>query len=262
MFYYGGKTPKPMGEWRPEVHDSDGLLIHNGESGEWLWRPLQNPETLAMDYFQTQDVAGFGLLQRDQSFQNYMDPEARYEARPSAWVEPHDPWGPGQVVLIQIPTPDETNDNVVAFWRPEQAASPQDAPMTFNYSVHYGNAGIPDEPMARVVDTFVGDGSRIGGGDQEGAARVIVDFQGGPLKELAPDASVTGAITMLDGGEVLGHYVEYVPMLDRWRLSILARPTSGEPLAIRAFLKQDTNTLSETWSFKLPGDSAVINGAN
>lgn len=262
MFYYGGKTPKPAGEWRPEVHDSDGLLIHNGESNEWLWRPLQNPETLSMDYFETQDVAGYGLLQRDQSVDSYMDPEARYEARPSAWVEPQDSWGPGQVVLVQIPTPNETNDNVVAFWKPEKPVTQKDGPMTFNYSVHYGDSGIPDEPMARVVDTFVGDGSRIGGGDQAGAARVIVDFKGGPLAELTPDASVTGSVSMLNGGELLGHYVEYLPMLERWRLSILARPKSGKPLSMRAFLKQEADTLSETWSFKLPSDNAAIKGTD
>lgn len=262
MFYYDGKAPRPMGEWRPEVHDSDGLLIHNGESGEWLWRPLRNPETLSMDYFQTRDVAGFGLLQRDQAFESYMDPEARYDLRPSAWVEPRGQWGPGQVVLVQIPTPDETNDNVVAFWTPDKSASQQDAPMTFEYSVHHGSPEIPEEPMARVVDTFVGDGSRIGGGDQEGAVRFIVDFTGGPLKQVDPDASVTGSVSMLNEGELLGHYVEYIPKLDRWRLSILARPKSEEPIAVRAFLKHESDTLSETWSFELPSDSPVINGTN
>lgn len=261
MFYYDGKTPKPKGEWRPEVHDSDGLLIHNGESGEWLWRPLRNPETLSMDYFDTLDVAGFGLLQRDQAFDSYMDPEARYDTRPSAWVEPRGSWGKGKVVLVQIPTPDETNDNVVAFWTPEEPVSQEDAPMTFEYSVHYGGPEIPDEPMARVVDTFIGDGSRIGGGDEEGAVRVIADFAGGPLAKLDPEASVSSSVSMLNEGELLGHYVEYIPRLDRWRLSILARPASGESLAVRAFLKQEDDTLSETWSFELPGDSPVITGS-
>lgn len=260
MFYYGGKTPKPKGEWRPEVHDSDGLLIHNGESGEWLWRPLRNPETLSMDYFGTRDVAGFGLLQRDRAFDSYMDPEARYDARPNAWVEPHNAWGPGKVALVQIPTPDETNDNVVAFWTPDKPVSPQNAPMTFNYSVHYGSPAIPDEPMARVVDTFIGDGSRIGGGSQKGAVRLTVDFAEGPLTQLDPDTSVTGSVSMLNEGDLLSQYVEYIPKLDRWRLSILARPTSGESLAMRAFLKQQGNTLSETWSFELPSDSPVLNG--
>lgn len=133
--------------------------------------------------------------------------------------------------------------------------------MTFNYSVHYGSPAMPDGPMARVVDTFIGDGSRIGGGDEKGAVRFIVDFTGGPLEQLDPDASVTGSVSMLNEGEVLGHYVEYIPELDRWRLSILVRPESDASLALRAFLKQEQDTLSETWSFEIPGDSPVINGS-
>ncbi len=124
MFYYGENTFKPHGEWRPQVHDSDGLLIEDGESGEWLWRPLLNPASLTTDYFATNNVRGFGLIQRDDSFTQYMDKEARYDTRPSAWIEPVGDWGKGNVVLVQLPTPDETNDNIVAFWQPEQRIEP------------------------------------------------------------------------------------------------------------------------------------------
>jgi len=145
MFYYGNHGGKPQGEWRPEVHDSDGLLIHDGESGEWLWHPLRNPATLAMDYFQTTDVRGFGLIQRDQSFHSYMDSEAHYQSRPSAWIEPEGQWDKGEVVLVQLPTSDETNDNIVAFWTPREKI-PEKQPLDFNYTIHYGDSQVPGNP--------------------------------------------------------------------------------------------------------------------
>src|SRR5690606_25586635 len=107
MFFHGENTARPLGAWRPEVHDSDGLLIHDGGSDEWLWRPLLNPQALKVDHFMTEDVRGFGLMQRDDQFSSYEDIGARYHERPSAWVEPRSEWGPGRIVLVQLPTPDE-----------------------------------------------------------------------------------------------------------------------------------------------------------
>lgn len=261
MFYYGQNTFKPHGEWRPEVHDSDGLLIHNGASGEWLWRPLINPTSLTMDYFGTENVRGFGLIQRDNNFTHYMDKEARYDTRPSAWIQPEGDWGKGDVVLVQLPTPDETNDNIVAFWRPEAAVTPGE-PQYFSYTAIFGDQHVAGETLARSMDTYVGDGNRVGGGYQEGAVRVIVDFAGGPLDDLAADAPVVGSVTGLDEGEVLGHFVEYIEPLKRWRLSILARPAANRPLALRGFLQHEGTPLTETWTYQLPADTGVLSQQN
>lgn len=259
MFYYGQNTFKPPGEWRPEVHDSDGLLIHNGGSGEWLWRPLLNPTSLTMDYFATENVRGFGLLQRDDNFTHYMDKEARYDSRPSAWIEPQGDWGKGDVVLVQLPTPDETNDNIVAFWRPDQDVKPGE-PQYYSYTAIFGDALIAGEPLGRSMDTFVGDGNRVGGGYEQGAVRVIVDFAGGGLDGLAADAAVVGSVTGLEDGEVLGHFVEYIEPLERWRLSILARPAAGKPLTLRGYLQLEGTPLTETWTYQLPGNTDVLSG--
>lgn len=260
MFYYGQNTLKPHGEWRPEVHDSDGLLIHDGASNEWLWRPLRNPDALSTDYFATQNVRGFGLIQRDTSLESYMDTEARYDSRPSAWVQTEGDWGKGHVVLVQLPTPDETNDNIVAFWRPDAAVNAEQ-PLFFNYSARFGGAGLAGEPLAKTVDTYLGDGGRIGGGAQTGAVRVIVDFAGGPLAERAADAAVVGDVSGLNNTEVLEHFVEYSEPLDRWRLSILARPADKRSLALRAFLRDGDQALSETWSYELPPGNDILRGA-
>ena len=210
-----------------------------------------------MDYFSTHNVRGFGLLQRDTQFQNFMDLEARYDGRPSAWVEPEGDWGKGNVVLVQIPTPDETNDNIVAFWKPEDEVSPGDE-LHYDYTVHFGGPQVTQSPLGRTQASFLGDGMRIGGGNEKGAVRLIIDFAGGPLDELKADAPVLGDVSMLQGGELIEQFVEYVAPLQRWRLSILARPAEDSALSLRAFLKDEEQTLTETWQYELPANSRLL----
>ncbi|GGD09319.1 glucan biosynthesis protein [Halopseudomonas salina] len=257
MFYYGENTLKPHGEWRPEVHDSDGLLIHDGVSDEWLWRPLLNPVSLTTDYFATDNVRGFGLMQRDVSFTQYMDKEARYDTRPSAWVEPVGDWGKGNVVLVQLPTKGETNDNIVAFWQPAQEVVPNE-PLHLSYTTTFGDQRIPVEPLARTMATHLGDGSRVGGGNQAGAVRVIVDFAGGALEDLVADAPVVASVTGLEDGEIISHFVEYLEPLKQWRLSILARPADEKPLTLRGFLSLENEPVTETWTYQLPRNTGLL----
>lgn len=256
MFFYGEHTSRPVGEWRPQVHDSDGLLIHNGISGEWLWRPLLNPTVLTMDYFETENVRGFGLLQRDRNFVDYQDLEAMYHTRPSAWVTPSGDWGPGQVVLTQLPSSAETNDNIVAFWHP--AALPESGEYRFSYTLSFGDADIAAHPLGQVVNTFVGHGDRIGGGDAKEAYRILVDFSGSLLADLSPDAPVVGQVTIMEGGELIEQFVEYNAPCECWRLSILARPAKDEALALRAYLSSQQETLTETWNYRLPADNEYL----
>src|SRR5439155_18746334 len=112
MFHHGENSPR-RDDFRPEVHDSDGLMLAtaDGQGGsEWLWRPLANPSRPLTSSFAVPELEGFGLMQRDRAFSSYEDVEARYERRPSAWVVPVGRWGPGRVELLQLPTPDETHD--------------------------------------------------------------------------------------------------------------------------------------------------------
>ena len=251
MFFYGENTPRPDGEWRPQVHDSDGLLIHDGESGEWLWRPLINPDRLAMSFHQTKRIAGFGLIQRDTEFRHFEDLEARYERRPSAWVSLDDDWGEGDVVLVEIPTDDETNDNIVAFWSPdEKVVSGEER--SLEYSIKFGGPDISRQAGGKAVNTFIGAGDRIGGGDQAGAYRVLVDFAGGQLADIESDAPVVSKVSGGDGVEVLEHFVEGVQPENKWRLSILARPEKDSILQLRGYLEIDDQVVTETWTYSLP----------
>ena len=194
MFYYGENTARPAGEWRPQVHDSDGLLIHDQGTGEWLWRPLVNPSRLSLSYLQVTRLGGFGLIQRNTHFHQFEDAEARYDLRPSAWVSPRNGWSDGEVVLVEIPTNAETNDNIVAFWKPKAGASAGEH-RTFAYTLSFGGPDVAGQPLGHVVQTFVGAGDRAGGGNAENAYRVIVDFTGGPLAELEPQAPVISKVT-------------------------------------------------------------------
>ena len=256
MFYFGENTGRPTGEWRRQVHDSDGLLLQNGLTGEWLWRPILNPKKLQMDYFQTENVRGFGLIQRNVEFRDYLDNEAQYQKRPSAWVEPKGDWGQGQVVLVQLPSPDETNDNIVAFWSPTAKVTPE-APIALEYLLKVGDYSITGQKMGAAINTFVGDGSRIGGGTSRGAYRIIVDFSGGVLSKLSPGTRLTASVTGLEDSEILDHFVEYIPALHCWRLSILARPFERNPLLLRAFLHKGKETLTETWTYRLDYDNDI-----
>lgn len=256
MFYYGSQTGRPMGEWRPRVHDSGGLLFHDARTGERHWRPLLNPRNLRMDYFQLDRVGGYGLLQRQTDFEAYQDAAARYDSRPSGWVRPKGNWDDGELTLVQLPTSNETNDNIVSFWTPGETI-PAGQSLNYTYTLAFGDPAIAGGQTGQAVKTFVGDGNRPGGGTVKGAYRVIVDFAGGSLNELEADTPVTGQVTARGKGEVIESFVEYLPPVDRWRLSILARPEPGEPLALRAFLKKGERALSETWSYEIPVNNTI-----
>ena len=123
MYQYGENDKRADNDWRPEIHDSDGLSLWRG-NGEWIWRPLLNPTALRFNAYVDENPKGFGLLQRDRDFDHYQDDGVFYDKRPSLWVEPKGDWGEGAVSLVQTPTVDETLDNIVAFWSPAQKLEP------------------------------------------------------------------------------------------------------------------------------------------
>ena len=135
MFFFGENRTRWFDDFRPEVHDSDGLLVHF-ESGEWLWRPLDNPTRIDVASFATRNPRGFGLVQRDRTFDHHQDLETHAELRPSSWVEPRGDWGAGQVRLVQIPTDTELMDNMVAFWVPEALPKPGE-PLAYAYRLSW-----------------------------------------------------------------------------------------------------------------------------
>jgi glucans biosynthesis protein len=130
--------------------------------------------------------------------------------------------------------------------------------MALAYDVGFGKANISQNPMGAVVNTFIGDGNRIGGGNVPKAYRIIIDFAGGPLSKLPANAPINGQVTALDNGEILEHFVEYHEEIQGWRLSILAKPADKKPLHVRAFLKTDSTTLTENWTYRLPANNHIL----
>jgi glucans biosynthesis protein len=249
MFFVGESPDARFDDYRPEVHDSEGLLLHN-ETGEWLWRPLANPRRLRLSAFQTTNPRGFGLLQRDRVFDHYQDLETRPERRPSAWVEPRGEWGAGHVELVEIPANDEKNDNIVAYWVP--AATPQPGEQV---GVSYTVSWTMDDDSrphrgGRAVAT------RHDRGTFDDAHRFVVDFEGERLAALPASTVLRGVVTF--GGrqeaadvELLDQQVFKNEVTGGWRLVFQVRVRSGEPVDIRAFLQRREDAVTETWTFTI-----------
>jgi glucans biosynthesis protein len=248
MFYFGENQPGSRQDYRPEVHDSDGLSIHAG-SGEWIWRPLANPKRLMVSSFTVTDPGGFGLMQRDRNFSDYEDLEARYGLRPSVWVEPRGKWGAGRVELVQIPSPDETNDNIVAYWVWADPPKPGKA-YDVEYRVLWQMTEETRPPVARVTQTRRGRGYVKKPDDSIG---FMIDFQGPNLKKLPPGAKLEGVATADDNGEILEHEAYRNEVTGGARLALrMRRIDSNKPVELRAFLRSGNDTLSETWTYALP----------
>ena len=168
-------------DWRPEVHDSDGLAIWTG-NGERLWRPLNNPPRIMASSFLDDNPRGFGLLQRDRDFDHYLD-GVFYDRRPSLWVEPKGKWGKGAIQLVEIPTDDEIHDNIVAMWVADRpAAAGQEISARLSASLARRSA-LP-EPTRACVATRLGNGGQPGKPRPKGVRKFMVEFIGGSLDDL------------------------------------------------------------------------------
>lgn len=244
MFYHGENTGRQFEDFRPEAHDSDGLLL-SFKTGEWLWRALDNPRTLHVSGLHMQDPKGFGLTQRDRDFDHYQDLETRAELRPSVWISPRGDWGDGRVELVEIPTKSDTNDNIVAFWVPDKPPKPGE-PVAFAYTMYWYGDDPTRSPGARVVAT------RRDHGTVEDAYRFVVDFAGKQTEALPADTVLRGVVTVAskeDSAEVLDQQVVKNPVTGGWRLTFQVRPKRKEPVELRAFIDKGGDALTETWSY-------------
>jgi glucans biosynthesis protein len=248
MYFFGENHRVGIDDFRPEVHDSDGLSIQNG-TGEWIWRPLVNPKRLLVTSFAVTNPLGFGLQQRDRSFASYEDLEARYDTRPSVWIEPKGKWGAGRIELVQIPTPDETNDNIVAFFAPEVSPQPQQ-PLDFEYRMLWQKDNEMRPSLAYVAQTRRGHGYLRKPDD---SIAMIVDFEGAVLRKLPADAPVQGVVSTDSNLEILEANAYRNEVTGGWRLALrIKRQDERKPGELRAFLRNAGTTLSETWSYILP----------
>ena len=250
MFFIGENDRHHSDDYRPELHDSDGLLMQSG-GGEWIWRPLRNPRERWISSFQDRDPKGFGLMQRDRVFENYQDLEAFYHRRPSYWVTPQGGWGEGAVRLVELPTANETHDNVVAYWQPKEPYAAGQA-VELSYTVRAIGERELLHPGARVVNTYLARPSASGGPDAPPdplTRRFLIDFSGGDLAYWLADPKAVEIVPSTTEGRILA--TSLVPNLHvrGFRAAIDVRlDRIGQSTDLRAFLRASGRTLSETWT--------------
>ena len=247
MFFFGENQPRP-GDFRPEVHDSDGLMVATGE-GEWLWRPLQNTTSALATSFSMTSLKGFGLMQRDRAFSSFEDTEARYELRPSAWVTPLGDWGAGRVELLQFATPDETHDNIAAYWVPAKSPKPGQS-LDFAYTIHWQGKNQQLPPNGWVTQSRRGTGySKLGAEALSLQTQFVVDFAGPALDTLPDDAPVQAITSASPNGRLIESLVYKNLATGTWRMTLrVQRLHPEQPIELRAFLQHNNHTLSETWT--------------
>ena len=250
MFLYGDDgTGRHFDDFRPQVHDSDGLMNETGH-GQWIWRPLANPRELRVNRFMDENPHGFGLVQRDRNFAHYQDVESQYQSRPSYWVQPLGSWGKGGVELVEIPSDEEIHDNMVAYWVPDQAVS-AGKPMSFAYLLSTFSDNPRWPPGGRVValrsgNPAVGDNKgRFG----PGARRMVVEFGGGELEGLDGAQPVKAELTA-DNGQIDALTVQRVPQSGTWRIAFVVTPRKKPVVDLRCYLTLYGEVLTETWVYQ------------
>jgi glucans biosynthesis protein len=249
MFFEGENEPRRTDDFRPELHDSDGLLMHSG-AGEWIWRPLRNPAAKTISSFVDTHPRGFGLLQRDRAFGDYQDLEAHYHERPGYWVEPVGQWGEGRVELLEIPSPDETHDNIAAYWQP---ARPMEAGQeaVLSYRLHALSSAAGLHPGGKVVNTFQAppraSGSYAPGDPTQ--RRFIVDFAGGDLEFYLHDPAQVELVASTAAGRITHTFLVPNSNIAGFRAALDVKLDPGQSTDLRAFLRVANRALTETWTY-------------
>ncbi|HVT34837.1 MAG TPA: glucan biosynthesis protein, partial [Nevskiaceae bacterium] len=251
MYFFGENSPAHLEDYRPEVHDSEGLQVQTDH--EWIWRPLVNPKRVLITAFGAINPRGFGLMQRDRNFAHYEDLEARYDLRPSCWITPKNDWGPGRVELTLLPTPDETNDNVVAYWVPDNLPAPGQ-PIDLQYTLSWQMKNETRPTMARVVQTRRGHGWWK---DDDGSMRFNVDFEGGDIAKLAAANQIVAGVWVGENGELMERQSYRNDVTGGWRVSLrIRREEEDRPVEMRVVLRDPKGAISETWAYILPARTA------
>jgi glucans biosynthesis protein len=249
MFFVGQNDHRYSDDFRSELHDSDGLLIHTG-AGEWIWRPLSNPVAPALSSFLDSNIRGYGLLQRERDFDHYQDLELAYELRPSYWIEPREGWGEGRAELTELPTSDESNDNIVAAWTPKDGIA-AGRTMTYGYRI---TALMDDSrltPGGRAVNTFHAEPRAHGeaASPPPGSTRFLIDFSGGDLAYYFSDPTMVEATATTSAGRVTRTFITPNPHVRGFRAGVDVAIDPGQSCDLRVFLRAGQKALTETWTF-------------
>jgi periplasmic glucans biosynthesis protein len=252
MFLFGADpSGHRFDDPRPQVHDSDGFMAETG-AGEWLWRPLRNPRELRINRFIDEHPHGFGLIQRDRDFSHYEDPVARFQRRPSYWIQPLGDWDKGGAELVEIPTDEAIHDNIALFWVPEQPVT-AGSELKFSYLL----SAYSDSPLwppggkalaTRITDATPDEQRNLSHSD---ARRVSIDFGGGDLDGLDGTQPLQALLTA-SGGTTEDVTVERLVDSGLWRVSFLVVPAHPhDTVDLHCYLQLYGESLTETWTEQL-----------
>ena len=244
MFWFGKNSERKFDDYRPEVHDADGLLIHMGD-GEVLWRPLDDPSVLRHQVFHAPDIQGWGLMQRERSFAAYQDLNNQPQDEPSVWVQPRGTWGDGDLHLVQLSANFEGLDNIVAFWDPRDKPAPMQR-FEFGYTLFWQKGGTDIKlSQNRVVST------RVGLVPGSNTRQFAIDFKGPKLDALSPTNAPEAIANCSTNAAIVDNLVLFNPFLKSWRVMLKLQPKPGNnPVDMRCTLQKGTNILSETWTYQ------------
>lgn len=238
MFLYGGMDRPDKLDYRPAVHDSEGLQMRNGK-GERLWRPLNNPQTLQISAFMDENPKGFGLIQRHRDFDYYQDLEANYHQRPSAWVQPVGDWGKGQVELVEIPSDSEENDNIVAYWKPAEGLK-KGEPYQYAYKLTSPDDVPDNETSPRIVRST--SGLKLFDGNKE----IVLDYTNIDSK----DIEHINVIAHISQGKIIERRIQANPNINGARVTITFDPEDADVAEIRVQLNKDDKYAAPTWLYR------------
>lgn len=237
-FFSPHDVRKNRDDFRPAVHDSEGLAIHMA-NGEWVWRPLLNPSALQIAVLANQAPLSFGLVQRKRGFDDFADTESGYHQRPTIWVEPKSDWGEGYLTLVEIPTVNEYNDNIVAFWKPASPWRKGNA-YSFSYAMSWGLTSSVMPDVAAVADTFAG----LRPGSTQ--PMFVIDFENIPAALLeGAEAEVSTS-----AGQVQNVILKNNPETGKTRLSFDLDPQNADVAELRVLITRGGKPVTETWLYR------------
>lgn len=239
-FLFGANSRRTTDDIRPAVREIEGLEMFNGH-GEWLWRPVQNPDGLQISAFVDENPQGFGLMQRNREPTSYYDNEGRWETRPSLWIEPIGDWGQGTVQLVEIPSDSEMNDNIIGYWRP-RGTVPAGREIEIAYR-QFWCWSLPEKArLATVTSTRIGRASSR-------SRRILVAFEGDQFKTPLPKAQVKTELSAAPG--TLSNVRTYQDT-DRKSFQVVFDfdPAGAGASEMRMQLQVDGKPISETWLYR------------
>lgn len=245
MYWYGENSETTISGANPEVHDSDGLLLHQDDN-QWIWRPMANPKKPTVNSYAMERLRGFGLLQRDREFSSYEDEEMRYHIRPGAWVVPVGDWGAGSVQTYRNPTNQDSDDNIGAFWVP--AETPEvGKPFELEYKIYWISENPDELKLGKCIAT------RVKPNSQDPDQKIVqIDFKGDRLLDRENTSELEAVVTGSDNADLSGIQVSKIEESSKIRLTFKVKnKTPTTPVELIAKLRDKDGVLTENWSYSI-----------